>query len=454
MFPRTTITAALLLLVALPTVSAANQGIWISAEELAAIPNSGPAWDHLVDRANEPACTPVLEDQTQSCNVTILAKALVYARTGDVAYQDDVVAALVTIATYPVYTGRSLALGQRLGAYIVAADLVDLEIDYPALHVTLVNKLLELRDTPTIDGPDSIVDAHEVRLNNWGTTAGFTRLLIDLYANDPVDLAAAVDVWKGWMGDRDTYSDFNYEETNTWHPDPLSPRPINPVGATIDGYDVDGVLPASQNRGGPFAPPPYSCERNVATTLQGAVCATIVLDRLGLGASSWQDSAMKRAIVWFTETAGCALENDDEFQAPLFNLLYPELGLPVDPDGAQAGKVMGFTDWSHSDPASVGVELMALDPGPARLTEVHPNPFATAATVQMSLERRSRVLLRVVDVSGRGVRTLYDGVLSAGPHRMTWDGRRSDGRNAAAGVYFVTMSGEGATETRKIVRFR
>jgi flagellar hook assembly protein FlgD len=37
------------------------------------------------------------------------------------------------------------------------------------------------------------------------------------------------------------------------------------------------------------------------------------------------------------------------------------------------------------------------------------------------------------------VRTLAKGVMTAGPHQLSWDGTRDDGKRAAAGLYFYRL---------------
>ena len=57
------------------------------------------------------------------------------------------------------------------------------------------------------------------------------------------------------------------------------------------------------------------------------------------------------------------------------------------------------------------------------------------------------IAIKVYDVSGRRVWT-YDSASSGGT--VTWDGRNSDGRRIASGVYFAVIKGGGQTVTRKI----
>jgi hypothetical protein len=53
------------------------------------------------------------------------------------------------------------------------------------------------------------------------------------------------------------------------------------------------------------------------------------------------------------------------------------------------------------------------------------------------------ISLRIVDASGRLVRSLNGGVLSRGAHTLDWDGTLADGSLAPSGVYFYEVEAEG-----------
>jgi flagellar hook assembly protein FlgD len=62
--------------------------------------------------------------------------------------------------------------------------------------------------------------------------------------------------------------------------------------------------------------------------------------------------------------------------------------------------------------------------------------------------------VRILDVSGRVVRTLLDGSLPGGEQVLTWTGDADDGTLAAPGVYFVRIDWSGEGVTRRVVRLR
>jgi hypothetical protein len=278
-------------------------------------------------------------------NVCVLAKALVHARTGGAKYRDGVLAALRSIVNSGTYVGRALALGRELPAYVIAADIIDLQSLDPALDTLFRAKLSELRTTYTgDDGPDSLIECHDGRANNWGTWCGAARVAVALYLGDRADVDNAVLVMRGWLGDRSVYTGFSFGEL-TWQADPLQPVAVQPKGATREGYPLDGLLAEELRRCGAFQWPPclpgYSWG-----ALEGAIVTLYMLHRQGLPAREWSDRALLRAYSWLYGPGNDPATGNDRWQPYLINYLFgttfPTVTAP------KPGKNMGWTDWTHA----------------------------------------------------------------------------------------------------------
>jgi hypothetical protein len=89
-------------------------------------------------------------------------------------------------------------------------------------------------------------------------------------------------------------------------------------------------------------------------------------------------------------------------------------------------------------------------PAVARLLRNYPNPFNPVTRIRFTLDRSAQVSLRVFDVQGRAVRTLFDSYLSAGPRVVDWDGRDDRGLSLASGTYFLRLQGGGTYLTRTV----
>ena len=199
----------------------------MSRSTLLALPTSGTAWSELKSWADKTVASPSVADQDDPDNVIVLAKALVYARTGTASYRTQVVDALVKVQSSSI--DRALALGRELTAYVLAADLVGYR--EPAFRAW-VDKM---RTVPTDSGPTSLIACHELRANNWGTHCGAARIAADLYLGDTEDLARAAWVFRGYLGDRAAYHSFKFGDDLSWQYQPSAPVAINPVGATAGG---------------------------------------------------------------------------------------------------------------------------------------------------------------------------------------------------------------------------
>ncbi len=322
---------------ALEPTLALRPGIWTSKAELTPLPLKGAAWIRLLREADQPAVSPNVADQTERTNVRVAAKALVYARTGIQRYRQEVIAACKAVIGTQA-GGRTLALGWKVAAYVIAADLVGLPKAVDGPFRQWLGELLSLR----LQGR-TLRSTHERRPNNWGTGAGASRAAIAVYLADRKELARTAAVFKGWLGDRQAYAGFKFRNLG-WQADPQRPVGINPVGSKKQGRSIDGVLPDDMRRGGKFRWPPPR-ENYVYTALQGALVQATILHRAGYDVWNWQDKALLRAYRWLHEQAHFPAQGDDVWLSHLINKQYGTRFPAKVP--ARPGKLMGWTDWTH-----------------------------------------------------------------------------------------------------------
>jgi hypothetical protein len=108
--------------------------------------------------------------------------------------------------------------------------------------------------------------------------------------------------------------------------------------------------------------------------------------------------------------------------------------------GATAQPAAAYTLSADVATASTAVRRPGL-PTATRLYSPFPNPLRGASTLNFDLARAATMRLEVFDLSGRRIATLASGPFDAGAYSISWDGRRSDGSTAGAGLYFIRMSG-------------
>ena len=80
------------------------------------------------------------------------------------------------------------------------------------------------------------------------------------------------------------------------------------------------------------------------------------------------------------------------------------------------------------------------------LEQNYPNPFNAGTVISFTLPQATAVKLRVCDVLGRLVATLYDGTAGPGVHRFTWTAK-----GVSSGVYFYSLHTDRFTDVKKMV---
>ena len=127
-------------------------------------------------------------------------------------------------------------------------------------------------------------------------------------------------------------------------------------------------------------------------------------------------------------------------QDPLAHVHHPEQ------KGAFSPATALSAPWSRSASASSGTSAAAA----GKLSLLGQNP-ADESRLQFTLSREARVSLKVYDLQGREVRTLFEQDAAPGTFAATWNGVSDDGRQAGKGVYFARFVVDGqVADSRKI----
>lgn len=319
--------------------------MWLSPEEIAALPINTTAYTVVKSWASKSAPTPNLKNQDADTNAIYLAKGLLYARHGDPALYSAIESGIGAIANGNLEAGaRALAVGRELPAYIIAADLANLASANPALHAKFQTKLKYiLHEAPLIDGPATLAESSEKRPNNWGAHATAARIAVDIYCEDLADLGKADKIFQGYCGDRAVYAGFTFGEL-WWQVDPAHPVAILPPGAILKEHDMSGGQPEELRRKGNVTFPVPTDNTYPWEALQGLVVSMELLHRAGYSARDYSQKAILRAVQWLYKNDWPA-SGDDRWQPYIINYAYGTK-LATDPN-ATPGKNMAFTAWTH-----------------------------------------------------------------------------------------------------------
>jgi hypothetical protein len=254
---------------------------------------------------------------------------------------------------------------QPLGAWVIAADLINLPVYDPALDATFRAWITHKLDFKY--GSRSMRQAAVVRPNNIGSSARFSRAAVSVYLDDFPDLAALALAFERWLGNTALPDPFTWHQNQTWQAHPTDPQRwvgINPRGAVRDGILLDGVQPDDQRRndeegpsGGLFDPLDFP---TVRTTLypEASLIASLgvaeILARHGYPeARSWGDHALERATLQihrFAEHHGdkgyVYLTDTRQTGRPLVSYMF-SLPLPVAPTRTSLSGSASEYSWTY-----------------------------------------------------------------------------------------------------------
>ena len=102
--------------------------------------------------------------------------------------------------------------------------------------------------------------------------------------------------------------------------------------------------------------------------------------------------------------------------------------------------------WANPTIASGTTDLDSYSPSRFSLEQNYPNPFNPTTTIEFALPVAENAILKVYDLLGHEIITLFSGTLEAGQHRVQWDAK-----GMASGVYFYRLDSGNRFEMRHML---
>ena len=143
------------------------------------------------------------------------------------------------------------------------------------------------------------------------------------------------------------------------------------------------------------------------------------------------------------------------------HMMWGTFGEPVSGTSMNSSYILGagvWNTWTSSPPPVIADDE---NTGPASITiyQNNPNPFNPATTITYEIPSLSRISIRIYNIHGQVIRTLYENSpVDAGSHRIVWNGRDSRDMPVSSGVYLYRMtvrpfdySGEVYSTARKMI---
>jgi len=336
--------------------------MWISSSELMSLPTSGTSWDKIRTTAYGSWGTADLKDQNNKHAINTLAGALVYARTGDAALRskvrDAVLAAKRSLDESAEWqtTNGVLAAGRQIGAYAIAADLINLKGYDAGADNEFRIWLGSIRSTNigTHARWKSIRYTCENATGNWNAFACASRIAASIYLGDSADVQRSSLIIRALLGERGVYpsdapgKNGYFEHTAGYQASWACNDPTwtgdNPT-CVKSGVNIDGVLVEDASRGGGCCVLQgdgimYSWE-----ALQGIFVSVELLYRTGSYGNpyTWSNNALKRALD-FMQRSGWAVTPPATYVPWLANARYGT-GYPTSTGGN--GRIMSWGDWLY-----------------------------------------------------------------------------------------------------------
>ncbi len=85
------------------------------------------------------------------------------------------------------------------------------------------------------------------------------------------------------------------------------------------------------------------------------------------------------------------------------------------------------------------------------LSQNYPNPFNPSTTIQFSLKYSGNLTLKVYNMLGQEVKTLYSGQMESGRHSITWDGTNNSGMQLSSGTYIYKITSGEFVQSKKML---
>ncbi len=361
--------------------------------QLSPLPNAG----NIDVVFEQPALYP-----TDSCNVSLIASPDVspgkYSITVTGTYGPDTLIHNSGIVLWVLGSGDALCIGPSSGMMKLVRSRWD-KVD----SLTLMPPVIGSNYTAMILG-DGLTTADSSKVSSFIGSGGLALSAGNsVYALSGGSNLLPVSQWLGATGYA-FYTGAGIKVISDYQ---------NPFGVTsIDYGDTLGTLTAINGRLNNLLPGAVPLAH--LGTVTSAIAA--LYNPYGSGQS-----------LWITAGAG--------FSEPMDSLITGFLRNPA----------LGVSNNGKHD-ASSGV----LKPG----LSSYPNPFTRKSVITLNLPGKSHVKIRVYDVCGRLVKTVFNGEKAGGRHVFAWDGRNQADNDIASGVYFIKAETDYENMLQKIISVR
>jgi len=83
---------------------------------------------------------------------------------------------------------------------------------------------------------------------------------------------------------------------------------------------------------------------------------------------------------------------------------------------------------------------------------IHPNPCKKSTRIYFNLKNATALSVRVIDVHGRLISTVYSGTMPAGRKTLNWNGVDDMGKDIPSGIYLISLKTANCQEVRSLLK--
>ena len=132
-----------------------------------------------------------------------------------------------------------------------------------------------------------------------------------------------------------------------------------------------------------------------------------------------------------------------------FNNVYSPGAAPL-----ENGRVIRFTTQppdNYVGPLNIVRENI---PSRFKLGNPYPNPFNPTTNIDLIIEKTGKASISIVDILGRQVANIYEGVLVDGRYKYSWNGTNSLGSVLGSGTYFMVVKFDEEVQIQKLLMLK
>lgn len=154
--------------------------------------------------------------------------------------------------------------------------------------------------------------------------------------------------------------------------------------------------------------------------------------------------------LWFSDL------NAQVVSGKVYNLMkWPEIVPIVNAQVEISDETKTKTTWTDSQgnytiDMITGITDKQETPTEFKLEQNYPNPFNPHTTIQYTLQNPSRATIKIWDIQGREIKTLFNNEENTGTHSVTWDATNNEGVGVASGIYIYTLTTNNGTTAKKM----